>query len=55
MRHTFVVLSLQQGVDIKTIQSDLGHKEISTTLDRYGHVNDEMKREAAISGRNFLE
>lgn len=47
MRHTFVVLSLQQGVDIKTIQSDLGHKEISTTLDRYGHVNDEMKRDAA--------
>lgn len=55
MRHTFVVLSLQQGVDIKTIQSDLGHKEISTTLDRYGHVNNEMKREAAEKRSGLIE
>lgn len=55
MRHTFVVLSLQQGVDIKTIQSDLGHQEISTTLDRYGHVNEEMKREAAMKRRGLFK
>ncbi len=45
MRHTFALLSLQQGVDIKTLQSDLGHESIETTLDRYGHVNEEMKRD----------
>lgn len=47
MRHTFALLSLQQGVDIKTLQSDLGHESIETTLDRYGHVNEDMKRDAA--------
>lgn len=47
MRHTFALLSLQQGVDIKTLQSDLGHESIETTLDRYGHVNEKMKRDAA--------
>lgn len=55
MRHTFVVLSLQQGVDIKTLQSDLGHQEISTTLDRYGHVNEEMKREAATKRSGLIK
>jgi integrase len=47
MRHSFAVISLQQGVDIKTLQSDMGHTSIETTLDRYGHVNEDMKRAAA--------
>lgn len=47
MRHAFALLSLQQGVDIKTLQSDLGHESIETTLDRYGHVNEQMKKDAA--------
>ncbi|MCX8129328.1 MAG: tyrosine-type recombinase/integrase [Clostridia bacterium] len=47
MRHTFALLSLQQGVDIKTLQSDLGHESIETTLDKYGHVNETMKKDAA--------
>lgn len=55
MRHTFALLSLQQGVDIKTLQSDLGHESIETTLDRYGHVNVEMKREAANKRSGLLK
>lgn len=55
MRHTFALLSLQQGVDIKTLQSDLGHESIETTLDRYGHVNEEMKRDAARKRQELLK
>ena len=55
MRHTFALLSLQQGVDIKTLQSDLGHNSIETTLDRYGHVNEEMKRDAANKRSGLLK
>ena len=55
MRHTFALLSLQQGVDIKTLQSDLGHESIETTLDRYGHVNVEMKRDAANKRKNLFK
>lgn len=55
MRHTFALLSLQQGVDIKTLQSDLGHNSITTTLDRYGHVNSEMKRDAANKRSGLLK
>lgn len=55
MRHTFALLSLQQGVDIKTLQSDLGHESIETTLDRYGHVNEAMKRDAASRRSGLLK
>jgi len=47
LRHTFATISLQKGIDPKSLQSDLGHESIETTLDRYGHVNMEMKRSAA--------
>lgn len=55
MRHTFALLSLQQGVDIKTLQNDMGHSSIQTTLDRYGHVNEGMKREAANRRSELLK
>ena len=37
LRHTYTVLLIAQGVNIKFIQSQLGHASIQTTLDRYGH------------------
>ena len=55
MRYTFALLSLQQGVDIKTLQSDLGHESIETTLDRYGHVNEKMKRDVANKRSELLK
>lgn len=54
MRHTFAVLSLQAGADIKTLQSDMGHESIETTLDRYGHVNETMKRDASDKRSELL-
>ena len=47
MRHTFAQLSIQSGADIKTLQSDLGLESIETTLNKYGHVNDAMKKDAS--------
>ncbi len=55
MRHTFALLSLQAGADIKTLQSDLGHESIETTLDKYGHVNEEMKRNASNKRSELLK
>lgn len=55
LRHTFALISLQAGADIKTIQSDLGHESIKTTLDKYGHVNEAMKRDASYRRSELLK
>lgn len=47
LRHSFALLSLENGDDIKTLQENLGHGKISTTLDIYGHVSERMKKESA--------
>lgn len=41
-RHTYVSICIMNGVNIKKIQKTLGHKDIRTTLNIYGHLLDEM-------------
>ena len=60
LRHTGVSLLIAQKVDLKTISEIIGHQEVSTTLDIYGHVFDAQRREAAramdgILGENQIE
>ncbi|GMU78161.1 MAG: hypothetical protein AMXMBFR46_09560 [Acidimicrobiia bacterium] len=38
LRHTCPALLVAQGAHPKAIQSHLGHRSITTTLDRYGHL-----------------
>ncbi len=47
LRHTYAVLAIQSGVDIKTVQENLGHHTAAFTLDQYGHVTQRMQNEAA--------
>lgn len=46
LRHSFATLMLEQGVDIKTISTLLGHSTIKITADIYTHVLDHTKRKA---------
>jgi integrase len=46
VRHSVATLMLQQGVDLETVRSILGHADVSTTS-RYLHAVDERKRAAA--------
>ena len=47
MRHVFATLSLENGMDVKTLSAMLGHVSAATTLDIYAHVTDDMQTEAA--------
>ena len=47
LRHTFATLSLQNGVDVKTLSNTLGHYSAGFTLDCYTHASQRMRREAA--------
>jgi len=47
LRHTAGSLLLERGLSAKQIQEYLGHEKVSTTLDIYGHLSVEGKKEAA--------
>ncbi|NFB72827.1 tyrosine-type recombinase/integrase [Clostridium butyricum] len=44
LRHTHASILLANGVNIKVIQNRLGHSRISTTLDTYSHLIQDMSR-----------
>ena len=47
LRHTYAVNALRGGDDIKSVQDNLGHHTAAFTLDTYGHVTEQMKRDSA--------
>ncbi len=54
LRHTFATIALQNGVDIKTVSSVLGHFSAGFTLDTYAHVTTAAQKEAAVTMGNVL-
>ncbi|WP_456362472.1 tyrosine-type recombinase/integrase [Dysosmobacter welbionis] len=51
LRHTFAVMSLQEGDDVKTVQSNLGHATASFTLDENGtRFGEDEERERGAHG-----
>lgn len=54
LRHTYAVLSLQNGDDVKTVQSNLGHATAAFTLDVYGHVSERMKEDSAARMDQYM-
>ena len=55
LRHTYAVASIKSGDDIKTVQSNLGHATAAFTLDVYGHVTEQMRRDSANRMENFIQ
>ena len=47
LRHTFATMALQNGVDVKTVTSMLGHYSAGFTLNTYTHATAQMKQDAA--------
>lgn len=54
LRHSYAVAAIRSGDDIKTVQGNLGHATAAFTLDIYGHVTDQMKRESANRMERFI-
>lgn len=46
LRHTFATRAIENGMDILVLSKILGHAQPSTTLNKYGHVLTEHKKES---------
>lgn len=54
LRHTYAVVAIKSGDDIKTVQENLGHATAAFTLDIYGHVTEQMKHASADRMEAFI-
>lgn len=55
LQHTFATTALQNGVDVKTVSSMLGHFDAGFTLRTYTHATRQKQDEAAQILRNLME
>lgn len=55
LRHSYAVVSLKSGDDVKTVQENLGHATAAFTLDVYGHVTEKMKKDSANRMQAFIK
>jgi len=54
LRHTYASLLIEQGENIKYIQSQLGHSSPTVTLDVYAHLMKPYNQEAVIRLENTI-
>ncbi|WP_228472207.1 site-specific integrase [Listeria seeligeri] len=47
LRHTHASILLYKGINIKYISRRLGHKNITTTLETYSHIIDELEQKSS--------
>ena len=47
-------MSAESGVDIKTLQENLGHATAAFTMDVYGHVSRQMQLNSASKLESFV-
>ena len=55
LRHTFATMALQNGVDVKTVSSMLGHFDAGFTLRTYTHATRQKQDEATQTMGSFME
>ena len=56
LRHTQATILLAKGVDVKTVQTRMGHSNAALTLNWYAHPNPENDAKAAdLLGSLFAE
>ena len=54
LRHSYAVVVIESGDDIKTVQTNIGHATASFTLDVYGHASQKMRQQSADRMERYI-
>ena len=54
LRHTYVALMMSEGWELYHISKRLGHNNYSTTVNKYGHLENIIRKEIAETTDKFL-
>lgn len=54
LRHTFATRCIESGMQAKVLQHLLGHKDITTTYDRYGDVFDRFENDNIVKAEQYM-
>lgn len=55
LRHSFTTMIFDAGIDVKTAQSWLGHKDIKTTLEIYTHLSERRREQSVAKWFDFVQ
>ena len=55
LRHTFATRMCESGLNVKVVQSVLGHADVTTTLDIYVTVTNDLKKKEITAFEAYLQ
>ncbi|MCI8575817.1 MAG: site-specific integrase [Bacilli bacterium] len=55
LRHTYVATMMSEGKEPYMFSKRIGHKNISTTIDVYGHLSNKVRKELAQSTDKYIQ
>lgn len=54
LRHTYVATMMAEGKELYLISERLGHTDFSTTVNKYGHLSNQVRKEIALTTDKYL-
>lgn len=54
LRHTYVATMMSENMELYMISERIGHSSIKTTIDKYGHLSNELRKEIAETTDKYI-
>lgn len=54
LRHTYVATMMAEGKELYLISERLGHSSFATTVNKYGHLSNDVRKEVALATDKYM-